>query len=121
MRETPYFTREEERRAQEEELRECERRNRDLREANKDARRAILMSTERRLTEEVTHTRWIRTEEQVWRRFDIIEDEFLIGEYAVEEDDEEFVRRHVTYTRGYTPTCYEDNEEGCLGSCACDR
>ena len=121
MRETSFFTREEERAALEEEMRECERKNAEIKETSKDARRAIMLATERRLTEDVTHTRWIRTEEEVWRRYDILEDEFLVEEYGVDEGEDVAESRPVTYTGGGWPTCYEDNEEGCLGCCACDR
>ena len=137
--ETPYLTRRE---AEVAHKHESEAKKR-LAQSGKDMRRAISLAKERRLTEEEMLRQWDKQEEEEWRKQARGEGDGGAKSASLSDDEDEseeeehtggsaILRVTVKVGKGgkcdkrsvkqvWVKTCYEGNEEGCLGCCACLR
>ena len=115
LKENAFRTRQEMLEADEVEEREAERINSLVLAQGLDARRAICMRKEKRLVEELTTEQWAKAEEDQWRLWDKLEEEYLEDKSDMEEDG---VQRdgEVEYL-----TCHEGFNECCKGCYKCDN
>ena len=97
---------------------EAERINEVILKNGLDARKAINMRKAKRLEEEVTIDQWEKTEENEWRLWNAVEEEYILDK--IETDEEGNITRHPVQRddQGEYFTCYQDAPEQCR---RCDR
>ena len=100
---------------------EAERINEVILKNGLDARKAINMRKAKRLEEEVTIDQWEKTEENEWRLWNAVEEEYILDK--VETDEEGNITRHPVQRddQGEYFTCYQDAPEQCRGCDRCDN